>query len=114
MLSFLIPFLLLVPISANPTPSLLSLLTPATCVPQSSPNPIAATYPHNVTGTINETLAVLPISYELARSIIPAKYNILQGYKQFLPAFPADSYPVRSRESTKGLLALVDLDVAHH
>jgi hypothetical protein len=61
----------------------------------SSPNPIATLYPNDVTGTINGTLVVIPISYDLARSIIPAQYNILkEAYKSQLPGFPHDSYPV--------------------
>jgi hypothetical protein len=61
----------------------------------SSPNPIATLYPNNVTGTINGTIAIVPISYHLARSIIPAKYGILrEAYKTQLPGFPRDSYPV--------------------
>jgi len=63
---------------------------------ESSPNPIAALYPNNVTGTINSTIAVVPIPYHLARSIIPAKYRILKtAYESLLPGFPKDSYPVR-------------------
>ena len=63
---------------------------------ESSPNPIKQLYPWNtVTGTINGTVSVVPIPYELARSIIPAKYNILSSaYESLLPGFPADSYPV--------------------
>ena len=62
---------------------------------QSSPNPIASQYPNSVTGTINGTVAVVPISYELARSIIPPQYGILKkAYESSLPGFPADSYPV--------------------
>ncbi len=61
----------------------------------SSPNPIASLYPNNVTGTINGTIAVVPISYKLARSIIPAQYGILKEvYESQLPGFPRDSYPV--------------------
>lgn len=63
----------------------------------SSPNPIATLYPNNVTGTINGTIAIVPISYQLARSIIPAKYGILrEAYENQLPGFPGDSYPVLS------------------
>ncbi|TVY78317.1 hypothetical protein LSUE1_G003884 [Lachnellula suecica] len=62
---------------------------------ESSPNPIASQYPNNVTGTINNTIAVVPISYNLARSIIPSQYGILtKAYKSLLPGFPKDSYPL--------------------
>lgn len=61
-----------------------------------SPNPIASQYPNSPTGTINGTTAVVPISYDLARSIIPAKYPILTAqYESLLPGFPKNSYPVR-------------------
>ena len=61
----------------------------------SSPNPIGTLYPTSVTGTINGTIAVVPIRYELARSIIPAQYGILKkAYTSLLPGFPADKYPV--------------------
>ena len=63
----------------------------------SAPNPIADDYPTSVTGTSNGTITVVPISYSLARSIIPAEYGILTAaYKSLLPGFPADSYPVLS------------------
>jgi hypothetical protein len=62
---------------------------------ESSPNPIATQYPNNVTGTINGTIAVVPIPYKLARSIIPAQYNILRkAYECQLFGLPRDSYPV--------------------
>jgi len=62
---------------------------------ESLPNPIAQTYPDNVTGTINSTIAVIPIPYSLARSIIPAKYGILRSaYEGLLENLPADTYPV--------------------
>jgi hypothetical protein len=60
-----------------------------------SPNPIASLYPNNVTGTINSTIALVPISYGLARSIIPSQYGILKkAYEALLPGFPRDKYPV--------------------
>jgi hypothetical protein len=61
----------------------------------SSSNPIATQYPNNVTGTINGTIAVVPIPYKLARSIIPPQYSILrEAYECQLPGFPRGSYPV--------------------
>lgn len=60
-----------------------------------SPNPIASKYPSKPTGIINGTVAVVPISYDLARSIIPSKYGILtSAYESLLPNFPKNSYPV--------------------
>jgi len=63
-----------------------------TCVDQ--PNPIAAQYPNNATGVLNGTIAVLPISLDLARSLIPSQYRILEhAYRALLPDFPAAMYP---------------------
>ncbi|KAF4636092.1 hypothetical protein G7Y89_g1988 [Cudoniella acicularis] len=67
-----------------------------TCIfSQSSPNPIRNQYPNNVTGTLNGTVAMVPIPFSLARSIIPAKYGILTAaYESLLPGFPKNSYPL--------------------
>lgn len=63
----------------------------------SQPNPIPNYFPKGMTGVINGTYAVLPIDYELARSIIPRRYGILDaGIRRFLPYLPRDKYPVRS------------------
>lgn len=72
---------------------------------ESSPNPIATLYPGNVTGTINGTLAVVPIPYAEARSIIPSQYGILVNqYESILPGFPAGFYPLIIR-------AILDHDI---
>lgn len=76
------------------TTSTTSTALPA-CTADSAPNPIATLYPNSVTGTINETIVVLPIRYELARKIIPSQYKILSGYKSLLPKLDDDYYPVR-------------------
>jgi hypothetical protein len=58
------------------------------------PNPIASIYPNNATGTLNGTVAVLPISLELARQLIPPQYGILEhAYRALLPNFPRRMYP---------------------
>lgn len=76
--------------NTNPTPS----LSPPTIV-DSLPNPIGTLYPDAVTGTINGTIAVVPIPYSLARELIPSQYGILKkAYKAALPGFPHDMYPV--------------------
>lgn len=63
----------------------------------SQPNLIAEIFPDDFTGVINGTYAVLPIDYELARSIIPRRYRILDaGIRRLLPSLPGDKYPVRS------------------
>ncbi|KFZ18836.1 hypothetical protein V501_00990 [Pseudogymnoascus sp. VKM F-4519 (FW-2642)] len=61
----------------------------------SAPNPIGTLYPTDVTGTINGTIAVVPIPYSLARELIPSQYGILKkAYKSALPGFPRDMYPL--------------------
>jgi len=38
---------------------------------------------------------VVPIPYDLARSLVPAQYGILKGaYESLLPGFPEGFYPV--------------------
>ena len=77
-------------------------LSPVVCTSPSSsqPNPIANDYAEVGvgTGTANGTLAVIPIDYATARSIVPPQYPILSH--AYAPLFPslaaADLYPVRS------------------
>lgn len=86
MLAILAPLLLAPLASAHSTRQL--------CTSQSQPNPIASTYPDQVTGTINGTLAVLPIPLAQAQQIVGAQYPILTAaYRALLPDFPADMYP---------------------
>ena len=71
-----------------------AILDAASCQTHDLPNPIASLYPNNATGTLNGTVAVLPISLDLARSIIPPQYRILEhAYRAILPSFPKDMYP---------------------
>ncbi|KAG9005416.1 hypothetical protein FRB94_010895 [Tulasnella sp. JGI-2019a] len=70
-----------------------SLINP-TGTSNSQPDPLASTYPNNVTGTINQTIIVAPISYLLARQLIPEKYGILPHYAAMLPGFPSKMYPL--------------------
>ncbi|EGP89261.1 uncharacterized protein MYCGRDRAFT_108774 [Zymoseptoria tritici IPO323] len=66
-----------------------------TCKTHSQPNPIAKQYPKDVTGTINGTTAIVPIPYDVARSIIPSEYGILRdAYEKLMPDLPKDMYPV--------------------
>ncbi|TLD20596.1 hypothetical protein PspLS_08750 [Pyricularia sp. CBS 133598] len=68
---------------------------PAVCVSVDSANPIGNIYPMNATGVLNATLAILPITMEAARRIIPAKYAILERpLRAALPDFPEGMYPV--------------------
>lgn len=64
------------------------------CQTYDRPNPIASIYPNNATGTLNGTVAVIPIPLDLARSIIPPQYRILEhAYRSLLPSFPEGMYP---------------------
>ncbi|EOD42949.1 putative isoflavone reductase family protein [Neofusicoccum parvum UCRNP2] len=63
------------------------------CTPESQPNPIASTYPDLITGTINGTLAVLPIPLEQARQIVSPYAILTAAIQKQLPGFPADKYP---------------------
>ncbi|KAI4698509.1 hypothetical protein J4E81_005732 [Alternaria sp. BMP 2799] len=66
----------------------------AVCQTVDQPNPIASQYPTNATGTLNGTISVLPISLDLARSLIPSQYRILEhAYRHLLPDFPEGMYP---------------------
>lgn len=66
-----------------------------TCVTQSQPNPIAEQYPDLPTGTLNVTLAIIPIPLKKARSILPPEWKIIErAYRELLPDFPKDMYPV--------------------
>lgn len=65
------------------------------CQPQSQPNPIAAQYPQLTTGTINGTVAIIPVPLSFARSVVPAKYPLLTAQlKSLLPWFPDDRFPM--------------------
>jgi len=64
------------------------------CKTESQPNPIKSTYPKEITGTINGTLAVLPIPLSQAQEIVGEDNVILESaYRKLLPSFPAGMYP---------------------
>lgn len=68
------------------------------CLTQTVENPIWQLFPGNVTGIINATMAIVPVPYSLARSIIPAKYDILRNaYMSLLPTLPDGTYPALFR-----------------
>ena len=68
--------------------------TSGLCLSVDQPNPIASIYPNNATGTLNGTIAVIPISLRLARQLIPPQYGILEhAYRALLPSFPQGMYP---------------------
>lgn len=66
------------------------------CVTQDSPNPLAENYPNFVSGNLNGTTLIVPISLETARQVIPAGYAILEhAYRELLPSsFPEGAYPM--------------------
>lgn len=63
-----------------------------------SPNPIAKKTKYNryaSTGTVNGSYAILPVSYTLARSLIPSQYPILKDqYQAWLPHLAGNEYPL--------------------
>ncbi|KAI3391916.1 hypothetical protein diail_6618 [Diaporthe ilicicola] len=74
---------------------LLSISAQDTCTTSSQPNPIAQQYADTPTGTLNTTLAIVPIPLATARKIVPSQHAILEGaYRSLMPDFPADMYPV--------------------
>ncbi|KAI7777257.1 hypothetical protein LA080_003846 [Diaporthe eres] len=74
---------------------LLSIAAQDTCTTSSQPNPIAQQYADTPTGTLNTTMAIVPIPLDTARRIVPAQHAILEGaYKALMPDFPAGMYPV--------------------
>ena len=65
------------------------------CKSESSPNPISSRYPSQVSGNLNGTTMIIPISMAEARKVIPAEYGILENaYRHLLPSFPKDMYPM--------------------
>lgn len=85
------------------TSSTTTLSSPVCSSPSTSqPNPIANNYigVGIGTGTSNGTVAVIPIDYRTARSIVPAQYPILNDtYRQLFPSLAVGMYPVCIRSS---------------
>ncbi|KAG7289123.1 hypothetical protein NEMBOFW57_005486 [Staphylotrichum longicolle] len=77
-------------------PSLPPLIfTKRVCTTHDHANPLAELFPNNATGVLNATLAIIPISLEAARRLIPPQYGILErAYRSLLPDFPEGMYPV--------------------
>lgn len=74
---------------------LFTILAQDVCAVDSQPNLIASIYPDTPTGTLNATLAIVPIPLDTARRIVPPQYAILEcAYRTLLPDFPAGMYPV--------------------
>lgn len=88
-------------LAQNTTPSQPFTVSAPNCTGRTrcQPNPIANDYPSpdfgTGTGTVNGTIAIIPIDYAVARSIVPAQFPILKkAYRKLFPALPADKYPV--------------------
>jgi hypothetical protein len=93
---FLVSFLAVLALRYTSTSyfSLPSEVVMDVCQTHDQANPIASLYPNNATGTLNGTVAVIPISLKLAREIIPPQYRILEhAYRHLLPNFPEGKYP---------------------
>ncbi|KAI2465650.1 hypothetical protein F4781DRAFT_16332 [Annulohypoxylon bovei var. microspora] len=69
-----------------------------TCISQDSPNQHAQQYPQLVSGNINGTTVIVPISLKTARRVIPKEYGIAEAaYRELLPAFPKGMYPMMAQ-----------------
>lgn len=92
---------------------LLDVLAQDICETSSQPNPIAQQYPDAPTGTFNATLAILPISLDTARQLIPPQYAILEGaYRALLPNFPEGMYPVLMQAGLDHDIQVASLDIS--
>lgn len=94
------------------------LLRPAaqdTCTASSQPNPIAQQYASIPTGTLNATLAIIPIPLAAARRIVPSRLTILESaYRTLLPSFPADMYPVLMQAGLDHDIQLAAYNISIH
>jgi len=71
--------------------------TNQTCATSDAGNTIAQDFLNEVSGAVNATYVVVPIDYNLARSIIPSQYGILYDQiKKALPTLPEGTFPVKS------------------
>ena len=65
------------------------------CESVDQPNPIAQDFPQEATGTLNGTMAVIPVPLKKIRKVIPSQWGILEhAYRDLLPHFPKNSYPL--------------------
>ncbi|CAJ2507181.1 Uu.00g083670.m01.CDS01 [Anthostomella pinea] len=68
------------------------------CVSESSPNPAAQQYPELISGNLNGTTLIVPITIERARELIPEEWGIAENaYRSLLPSFPAGMYPMMAQ-----------------
>ncbi|KAL8713741.1 MAG: hypothetical protein Q9220_002267 [cf. Caloplaca sp. 1 TL-2023] len=67
------------------------IIIQSTCLP----NPITSTYPHNVTGVINATTAVIIVPLDYARALLPSRFAnsiLIKSYTRF--NIPPHKYPL--------------------
>ncbi|KAI1214553.1 uncharacterized protein F4807DRAFT_1604 [Annulohypoxylon truncatum] len=69
-----------------------------TCMTQDAPNQHAQQYPEFVSGNLNGTTLIVPISLKTARRLIPKEYGIAEAaYRELLPSFPKGMYPMMAQ-----------------
>ncbi|KAL2176388.1 uncharacterized protein P884DRAFT_245532 [Thermothelomyces heterothallicus CBS 202.75] len=72
-----------------------SAATARPCTTHDHHNTLAELFPNSATGVLNATLAIIPISLETARRLIPPQYGILErAYRALVPSFPEGMYPL--------------------
>ena len=75
-----------------------------------APNPIAGDHTGTPTGVLNGTVALLPVDFEIARQFVPQQYPILTAaYKELLPWWPQDKYPVSTRSNIGSKLMAIEV-----
>ncbi|KAI0009064.1 hypothetical protein F4779DRAFT_618042 [Xylariaceae sp. FL0662B] len=68
------------------------------CVSHDRPNEHAQQYPTLISGNLNATTLIVPITLETAREIIPKEYGIIEhAYRALLPSFPQGMYPMMAQ-----------------
>ncbi|KAI1098840.1 hypothetical protein F4804DRAFT_337796 [Jackrogersella minutella] len=68
------------------------------CTSQDAPNQHAQQHPTFVSGNLNGTTLIVPISLKTARQVIPKEYGINEkAYKAILPSFPDGMYPMMAQ-----------------
>ncbi|KAI1078625.1 hypothetical protein F5B20DRAFT_581980 [Whalleya microplaca] len=68
------------------------------CSSHDRPNEHAQQYPELISGNLNGTTLIIPISLVTARGIIPKEYGIVEhAYRELLPSFPQGMYPMMAQ-----------------
>ncbi|KAI0376613.1 hypothetical protein F5Y04DRAFT_199330 [Hypomontagnella monticulosa] len=96
-LSHYVLFYVLIFIAIRGAASSQDVLPPSesTCVSRDARNQHAQQYPELVSGNLNGTTLIVPISLDTARRLIPTEYAIVEkAYRTLLPSFPDGMYPM--------------------